>query len=74
MKAHQHKHAQPGGAPAVAPAVAAADARMEIAKRRFSLAALACLRGALDAPVLVQRALEEVDAARAALREASDAR
>jgi hypothetical protein len=51
-------------------ALAAADAKMQAAKARFSLAALACIRGAIDAPALVQRALQDIDAARAALREA----
>jgi hypothetical protein len=48
-------------------ALAAADERMAAAKAKFSLAALACLRNALDAPALVQRALAEIDAARSAL-------
>jgi hypothetical protein len=53
-------------------ASAAADARMAEAKYRFSMAALACLRNAADAPVLVQGALAEVDAARAELRKVDD--
>ena len=73
MKPHQHKHALPGGSPTVPPAVAAADERMAAAKARFSAAALACLRAAPNAHELVQRALQEVDAARAALRKATDA-
>ncbi|MEO8718358.1 MAG: hypothetical protein ABI423_09085 [Burkholderiales bacterium] len=51
-------------------ALAAVDARLVQCKHRISLAALACLRGALDAPELVRRALEEVEGARAALAEA----
>jgi hypothetical protein len=47
--------------------------RMAAAKHRFSLAALACLRNALDAPALVHRALQEIEQARAALREVRDA-
>ena len=43
------------------------DTRMQMAKRRFSLAALACLRGAPDAAQMVAKALAEVDAARKAL-------
>lgn len=54
-------------------AMTAADGRMAEAKRKFSAASLACIRGAIDAPAQVQRALQEIDAARAALREASDA-
>jgi hypothetical protein len=54
-------------------ALANADAAMAQAKHRFSLASLACIRGALDAPAQVQRALQEIDAARALLRECADA-
>jgi len=46
-------------------ALAAADQRIQQAKHRFSLAYLACLRNALDAPAQVQKALAEIDAARA---------
>jgi hypothetical protein len=46
-------------------AIANADARMVRAKSRFSLAALACMRNALDAEEQVRRALEEIDQARA---------
>jgi hypothetical protein len=53
-------------------AIAQADAKMQAAKTRFSLACLACLRNALDAEQQVQAALREVDQARAALREASE--
>ena len=48
-----------------------ADAALATLKHRISLAALACLRSAPDAAVVVQRALHEVDVARAAL-EAAD--
>lgn len=51
---------------------AAADARMQSAKDCFSKAALACLRGATDAPARVRAALQEVDAARAELRKLAD--
>jgi hypothetical protein len=44
------------------------DARMRMAKRRFTLAALACLRQAADAQEQVEKALAEVEAARDALR------
>ena len=54
-------------------AAAAADERMAKAKARFSLAALACLRGAIDAEHQVKAALLEIDLARAALRELADA-
>ena len=54
-------------------ALAAADERMQLAKRRFSLASLACLRAAPDAAEQVAKALAEVDQARAALREIGDA-
>jgi DNA-binding phage protein len=50
-----------------------ADSALSQAKHRFSLACLACLRGALDAPAMVQAALQEVDRARAMLRRAADA-
>jgi hypothetical protein len=53
-------------------ALANADARMQQAKARFSLAALACLRGAVDAEQQVAAALLEVDQARAALRDANE--
>jgi hypothetical protein len=53
-------------------AIAAADERMAQAKVRFSLASLACLRGATDAAQQVKAALAEIDAARAALREVAD--
>lgn len=49
--------------------MAAVDARLERVKARISMASLACLRGALDAPQLVRQALEEVDRARALLRD-----
>ena len=49
-----------------------AELAMTQAKARFSQAALACLRNALDAPAQVQRALQEVDRARAMLRYAAD--
>jgi hypothetical protein len=42
----------------------AIDARFAFAKRRFSLAALACLRGAPDAAHQVSKALAELDAVR----------
>lgn len=44
------------------------DAMLDVAKRRISLAALACLRGSHDAAVQVRNALDEVEAARQALR------
>jgi outer membrane protein TolC len=44
------------------------DAKMRMAKRRFTLAALACLRQAADAQEQVEKALAEVEAAREALR------
>jgi hypothetical protein len=53
-------------------AIANADAAMAAAKHRFSLACLACLRGAVDAEYQVQRALAEIDQARAALRVAQE--
>lgn len=53
-----------------ASALATADEMMQRAKARFSLAALSCLRGATDAAEQVAKALAEVDAARAALRQA----
>jgi hypothetical protein len=53
-------------------AIAAADAAMQTAKRRFSLAALACLRRELGCEALVQQALHELDSARALLCTASE--
>jgi hypothetical protein len=49
-----------------------ADQRMKQAKHKFSLAALACLRGRPDAERQVRDALQEVDRARAALRAAGE--
>ena len=51
---------------------AAAATHMAEAKHRFSLAALACIRGDTDAPVLVRGALAEVDAALAELAKITD--
>ncbi len=56
--------------PACSRAIATVDARLVQAKHRISLAALACLRGAVDAPELVRQALEEVDRVRALLARA----
>jgi hypothetical protein len=53
-----------------AQALGAVDARLSKCKHRISLAALACLRGAVDAPALVRQALEEIERVRAALAEA----
>jgi hypothetical protein len=69
MKGHRYK---PPTTPAVPQAVQAADARMAAAKRQFTAAALACLRGAVDAAEQVSLALREVDAARKAIREVGD--
>jgi hypothetical protein len=49
-----------------------ADLALLLARQRFSVAALACMRGLAGADVLVARALQEVDLARAALREAAE--
>jgi hypothetical protein len=54
-------------------ALAQADAQMVLAREAFSKAALRCLRGEQDAAQQVQAALAQVEAARAALREADDA-
>jgi hypothetical protein len=54
-------------------ALANADASMQQAKHRFSLACLACLRGAIDAELLVAQALRDIDQARNALRVAQEA-
>ena len=49
---------------------AAIDARLVQAKQRFALAALACLRGAIDAETQVQEALQDVERARELLAQA----
>jgi hypothetical protein len=54
-------------------ALAGVDARLAMIRELFSRAALHCLRGELDAARQVQAALAQVEAARAALREADDA-
>jgi hypothetical protein len=54
-------------------ALAAADAQMQAAKVAFTRAVIACMKGEVNADQQVHRALQEVDRARAALREASDA-
>lgn len=51
-------------------ALAGVDERLVRTKHRVSLAALACLRGALDAAELVRQALQEIEDARAALAQA----
>jgi hypothetical protein len=51
-----------------APTIEDVDARLQHAKRRVSLAALACLRGAPDAAEQVRKALDELEGARHALR------
>jgi hypothetical protein len=56
----------------LARALADADAKLLAARQRFSVAALACLRGLAGADVLVARALEEIDHARRALREVAE--
>lgn len=64
--------AAPRNISASARALADADARMTAAKDQFSRAALACLRGNLDAAVQVRTALSAVDQARAELRRIAD--
>lgn len=51
-------------------ALALVDARLSHCKDRVSLAALACLRGAQDAAVLVRQALDEIERARDLLAQA----
>lgn len=53
-------------------AVAAADQQMANAKAAFSRAAVACIKGALDAEQRVRDALRAVDGARDALRQATE--
>jgi len=53
-------------------ALAQADELLTAAKRAFSNAALACLRGQPDAAHKARAALHAVDTARARLRELSD--
>ena len=45
---------------------------MQAAKAQFSLAALACLRGSLEAPAQVSMALGLIEKARAELRRLAD--
>jgi len=44
------------------------DQQLQAAQHAFSQAALACIRGRLDAPAQVHAALAEIDRARALLR------
>ncbi len=50
-------------------ALVAVDARLVRVRERISLAALACLRGAIDSASLVRAALDEVERARELLAE-----
>jgi hypothetical protein len=54
-------------------AVTEADQRMAVAKAKFSAAAVACLKGKLDAERQVADALRAVDEARSGLRALADA-
>lgn len=53
-------------------AAAAADTELQHARETCSRAFLACLRGAVDAPLKVQAALTAIDGARGVLRAVSD--
>ncbi len=65
------------GAPAVDArdrAMAAADVQLAQAKHRVSLACLACLRNACDAPAMVRQALDAIEGARQLLAQATEER